>query len=253
VTADRRVDIIAAHATPMPDAPYRLITFDLDDTVWPCVPVIQAAEEAFHDWLRRHTPRLAEAHDLASLRLHRRALMETMPEIAHDLGQVRRRSLAALLASFDYAVTLAEDAMAFFDEHRNRVEPFDDVAPALRILSRRYRLVSLTNGTANPEVTPLRGLFERSITAADAGAAKPDPAIFHHALEHAGCAPCECIHIGDDPRADIEGARALGLTAVWVNRYGRTWPNELSPPTLTVTDLHQVLSWLDAELDPDPR
>lgn len=237
----------------MTDAPVRLITFDLDDTVWPCVPVIQAAEDVFHDWLHRHTPRLAEAHDLASLRRHRRELMEAMPEIAHDLGQVRRRSLAVLLESFGYAVALAEDAMSLFNEHRNRVEPFEDVAPVLRALSRRYRLVSLTNGTANPEATPLRGLFERSFTAADAGAAKPDPAMFIRALEHAGCAPAECLHLGDDPRADVEGARAAGVTAVWVNRYGRAWPDELSPPALTVTNLHQLLDWLDAELDRDPR
>jgi queuine tRNA-ribosyltransferase len=169
----------------MHDPSVRLITLDLDDTVWPCVPVIQAAEEVFHDWLHRHAPRLAEAHDLASMRRHRRELMDAMPEIAHDLGQIRRRSLAVLLESFDYAVGLAEEALALFDEHRNRVEPFEDVAPVLRTLSARYRLVSLTNGTANPEATPLRGLFERSITAADAGAAKPHPALFIRALEHA--------------------------------------------------------------------
>ena len=237
----------------MPDSSFRLITLDLDDTVWPCVPVIQAAEEVFHDWLHRHAPRLAEAHDLTSMRRHRRELMDAMPEIAHDLGQIRRRSLAMLLESFDYAVGLAEEALALFGEHRNRVEPFEDVAPVLRTLSAHYRLVSLTNGTANPEATPLRGLFERSITAADAGAAKPHPALFMRALEHAGCAPSQCLHLGDDPWMDVEGARAVGMTAVWVNRYGRTWPDELAPPALTVTTLHQFLDWLDAEPQRDPR
>jgi len=233
----------------MPDPGFRLITLDLDDTVWPCAPVIEAAEEALHAWLRRRAPRLANAHDLASLRRHRRSLMDAMPEIAHDLGQIRRRSLVALLESFDYAAALAEEGMAWFDHHRNRVEPFADVGPALHHLSTRYRLVSLTNGTANPEATPLRGLFERSLTAADVGAAKPDPALFLGALAYAGCAPGECLHLGDDPWRDVEAARSAGLTAVWVNRYGRTWPDELAPPTLMVTDFHQVLAWLD--VDPD--
>ncbi len=225
--------------------PFRLITFDLDDTVWPCVPVIQAAEEALHGWLRRHAPRLAHTHDVASMRRHRRELMDAMPHIAHDLGQIRRRSLVVLLESFGYAVALAEEAMALFDEHRNRVEPFADVAPVLRTLSERYRLVSLTNGTSNPEATPLRGLFERSLTAADAGAAKPDPALFVCALEQVGCEPAESLHVGDDPWMDVEAARAIGLTTVWVNRYGRAWPDELARPAVTVTDLHQVLTWLD--------
>jgi putative hydrolase of the HAD superfamily len=225
---------------------YRLITFDLDDTVWPCLPVIQAAEDVFHAWLGRTAPRLAEAHDLASMRRHRRQLMEDRPEIAHDLTQVRRHSLARLLVEFDYAAHLADEAVDLFALHRNRVEPFDDVAPALRALVGRYRLVSLTNGTADPEATSLRGLFERHLSAAEAGAAKPHPAMFRRALEHACCAPEECLHVGDDPRLDVEAARACGLTAVWVNRDGRDWPDALPPPDLTITDLHQLVQWLDA-------
>ena len=40
-----------------------LITLDLDDTLWPCEPVILAAERALHHWLGQRTPRLAMAHD----------------------------------------------------------------------------------------------------------------------------------------------------------------------------------------------
>jgi hypothetical protein len=44
------------------------------------------------------------------------------------------------------------------------------------------------------------------------GAAKPDPAIFAHALELAGgVAPAEAVHAGDDVAADVEGARAAGI------------------------------------------
>ncbi|MBK1643794.1 haloacid dehalogenase [Thiocapsa imhoffii] len=234
----------------MTTAAIRVITLDLDDTLWPCAPVIEAAEEAFYDWLCRHTPRLATVHDLDSLRRHRRALMTDQPEIAHDLGQVRRRSLATLMASFDYSVELAEEAMALFDVHRNRVEPFDDVLPVLRGWSTRFRLIALTNGTANPEATPLRGLFERRLTAAEAGAAKPHPALFQCALAHAGCTPSECLHVGDDPWMDIEAARALGVKAVWVNRDERPWPSELAPPVLTVRDLHQLDDWLGGGGEP---
>ncbi|NCA70595.1 MAG: HAD family hydrolase [Sphingobacteriia bacterium] len=229
----------------MSDTRFRLITLDLDDTLWPLGPVIEAADTALHGWLSRHAPRLAATHDLASLRQHRRTLMQTMPEIAHDLGQIRRRSLASLLESFNYAVSLAEDGVAYFQMHRNRVAPFADVAPVLHALSRRYCLISLTNGTADPEATALRGLFHRNLTPVDAGAAKPDPALFRHALAHAGCTPREALHLGDDPWMDVEAARAAGLTAIWVNRYGRDWPRELAPPHHTVTDLNQVLDWLD--------
>jgi putative hydrolase of the HAD superfamily len=235
----------------MPAPPIRLVTFDLDDTLWPCLPVIQAAEEALHAWLFSHAPSLAEAHDIASLRQHRRRIMEATPEIAHDLGQVRHRSLSALLNDFGYPPQLADAAMNLFLAHRNRVEPYADVIPALRALARRYCLVSITNGNSQIASTPLRGLFKHSITAAEAGAARPDPALFRRALELADCTSSECLHLGDDPWLDVEAARAFGLTAVWINRTARAWPHELAPPLLTVTNLHQLSIWLDEQLDGD--
>ena len=55
----------------MPHPRFRLITLDLDDTVWPCEPVIRAAELAMLDWLAGRAPRLTQAHDRVSLREHR--------------------------------------------------------------------------------------------------------------------------------------------------------------------------------------
>ncbi|EXJ11228.1 HAD family hydrolase [Imhoffiella purpurea] len=222
----------------------RLITFDLDDTLWPCLPAIQAAEQVLHGWLRDKAPRLAEAHDIESMRAHRRTVMESMPEIAHDLGLVRHRSLIQLLESFDYPADLADAAVSLFLEHRSRVEPYPDALPVLRALAPDYRLVSLTNGNADVEVTSLRGIFAHNLTAAGIGAAKPDPAMFRRALELTGCDTDECLHLGDDPWTDVEAARAFGIPAIWVNRTGRDWPETLEPPSLTVTHLYELTAWL---------
>jgi 2-haloalkanoic acid dehalogenase type II len=242
----------------MPQSPsqhrFRLITLDLDDTLWPCEPVIRAAELAMLDWLGMRAPRMAEIHDSLTLRAHRVQLMAERPEIAHDLGLVRRISLALLLGELDYplerADDLAREALQVFMAHRNRLEPFADVEPVLRRLSSRFSLVSITNGNADPELTSLRGIFDHHVTAARAGAAKPDPTVFELALQLAGCHPGECLHIGDEPYLDVEAARALGIEAVWVNRHRRAWPADLTPPVLEVTDLHQLADWLDSQSDP---
>lgn len=232
-------------------AAIRLITLDLDDTLWPCKPVIQAADRALHDWLSRHAPRLVAAHDVVSLRRHRGRIMEQSPEIAHDLGQIRHRSLRTLLETFDYPGQLADAAMELFMDYRNRVEPYADARPVLQTLAARYTLISVTNGNANVEATPLRGLFRHRLTAAESGAAKPDPAMFNRALAIAGCRAEECLHLGDDPWTDVEAARACGLTAIWINRTGRAWPDELTPPDCTVTDLYQFAAWLDGARNGD--
>ncbi|MGZ8693894.1 MAG: HAD family hydrolase [Gaiellaceae bacterium] len=48
------------------------------------------------------------------------------------------------------------------------------------------------------------------VTCAEAGAAKPDPAIFRVALERLGVAPGRALHVGDQPE-DEAGARTAGL------------------------------------------
>lgn len=226
----------------------RLITIDLDDTLWPCAPVIQAAEIAHYRWLVAQAPRLAEHHDVDSLRAHRRALMHERSELAHDVTALRRTALLALLLELDYserqAAELVQGAMLAFHEARNRVQPYADVAPVLARLRRRVQLVAVTNGNAQVQHTPLRDLFDRCLTAAEAGAAKPSPAIFELAMDRAGATPAQTLHIGDDPALDIEAARRLGLAAVWVNRDDRPWPSELEPPLHQVDDLYALEHWL---------
>jgi putative hydrolase of the HAD superfamily len=222
-----------------------LITIDLDDTLWPCLETIQRAEDALYAWLGERAPRLTDAHDQASLREHRRGYVQANPLIAHDLTAVRRDSLADLLLAFGYDGALAEDALDVFLAHRNRVEPFPDVAPALRALAGSHRLVSVTNGNSDVSRTPLRGLFHLSLTAADVGAAKPDPALFRAALDWAGLTPTQALHLGDHPYLDIQAARELGMQAIWVNRNGQRWPAELEPPLAEVADMRALQRWLD--------
>ena len=219
---------------------FRLLTIDLDDTLWPCEPVILRAEAGLYAWLEQSAPRLTDACDRLMMRDHRRELMNSRPEIAHDITEVRRQSLRNLLSEHGYYASLADGATALFLEHRNRVEPYAEVIPALRTLGIRHRLVSVTNGNADVSRTPLRGLFDLSLTAADVGAQKPDPALFREALAWCGVSPELALHLGDDPYRDVEAARGLGMEAVWINRGDGTWPDELDPPAAEVGDLSQL-------------
>lgn len=224
---------------------YRLLTIDLDDTLWPCAPTILRAEASLYAWLQRSAPRLTDACDQGSMRRHRRDLTASRPQIAHDLTLVRRESLRGLLSATGYDAALADEAMDQFLEQRNRVEPYSDVIPGLRALAAERRLVSVTNGNADVARTPLRGLFDLSLTAADVGAQKPDPALFLGALDWGKMPPEQALHLGDDPYLDVEAARRLGMQAVWVNRRGRSWPDDLDPPAAEVADLTQLQQWLE--------
>jgi putative hydrolase of the HAD superfamily len=220
----------------------RLVTIDLDDTLWPCAPVIQRAEQRLFEWLSAVAPRLTAAHDLASLREHRKAVAAEQPHRAHDLTWLRREHLRRLLGSFDYDEAIADQGVEIFRRARNQVTPFPDVVPALTILRASFTVISVTNGNAEVQATPLRGLFHHNLTAAGVGAAKPHPALFEAALEKAGVSVSQALHVGDDPLRDVEAARHLGMRSVWIYRHARTWPEELAPPDAAFSTLGELAS-----------
>ena len=48
------------------------------------------------------------------------------------------------------------------------------------------------------------------------------------------------LHVGDHPEHDVHGAKQAGLPSVWVNRDGGSYPDALTPPDATVTDLAEL-------------
>jgi 2-haloalkanoic acid dehalogenase type II len=220
------------------------VCFDLDDTLWAVGPAIGRAERAMLDWLERCCPRITLRHDLESMRSVRAAVSEEFPGMRHDLAFLRREALRRLAREAGYADEAVEPAFDVFYAARNEVELFDDVLPALRRLQPRFRLMSLSNGNADLAVIGLSHFFEHAVGAREAGAAKPDARIFELLLQRAGLEPAQVAYVGDDPHADVAGARAVGMQAVWVDRFGRPWPEEVEPPAYRVGNLSELVALL---------
>ena len=62
----------------------------------------------------------------------------------------------------------------------------------------------------------LSPLIDGVTLSSEAGAAKPDPAIFRRALADAGLDAARVVHVGDTVREDLQGARAAGLRVILV-------------------------------------
>jgi FMN hydrolase / 5-amino-6-(5-phospho-D-ribitylamino)uracil phosphatase len=219
----------------------RVVSLDLDDTLWPVAPVIAAADAVLLDWLRTHYPKAAAGHTAESMRAMRARLALRHPERSHDLTFLRRQSLAKQFTAAGYPAALCDQAMEVFLEARNRVQFYDDVRPALLRLRCVYRLYAVSNGNADLDRCGIGDYFHGHVTAISAGAAKPDARIFAALAEMAGVPPEEVMHIGDDPLADVVGARQAGMQAVWINRDSRTWPVALAPPARTISTLAEIL------------
>ena len=113
--------------------------------------------------------------------------------------------------------------------------------PALDRLRSRYRLFALSNGNADLHRCGIGDLFDGHVTAIAAGAAKPDARIYAVLIRMAGVSAAEILHVGDDPLADVDGARQAGMQTIWLNRGGeREWPKELAPPARTISTLAEI-------------
>ena len=226
----------------------RVITLDLDDTLWDVMPVILRAESATKAWLAEHFPDVTTRVSVESVRILRTEIVQRYRDRAHDLTFIRKQTLLAMatMAGYDAktSVLISEEAFAVFDEYRNSLELFPDARPALEKLGSRFRLIAVTNGNADLGKNGIDDLFDGFVSARTAGAAKPDPRIFAQAVELGGHSRGQTLHVGDHPEHDVRGAQRAGLRAAWVNRGNEPWPNSDPAADLEVTDLGVLADFL---------
>lgn len=218
-----------------------VIAFDLDDTLWPCMPTIQRAEQVLYRWLQRYYPRITEGYDPEQLVAYRREFSRRDPRYAIDMTGMRLDFLQHLGETHDYdGEQLARKGFDVFFEVRQQVEFYDDVLPCLQRLQRKFRLGTISNGNASVEHVGLGEYIEHAVSAGEVMAAKPDPLIFQQLAKRFRVRPDQILYVGDHPHYDVAGASAAGYHAVWINRDGQSWPDELPAPLHQISDLHQL-------------
>jgi 2-haloalkanoic acid dehalogenase type II len=204
----------------------RLITFDLDDTLWDVAPVMHSAEATLRAWLGEHAKELG-AVSVEHLWAIRERLLSAEPALKHRLSELRRRILRLALQEAGYidkhAEELAEAGFEVFLAARHQVTLFPDVHATLEQLANHYQLAVITNGNADVRRLGLAEYFKFALCAEELGIGKPDPLPFQRALTQAGVNADQALHIGDHPVDDIAGAQAAGLRCIWFNPLAKDW------------------------------
>jgi putative hydrolase of the HAD superfamily len=108
---------------------------------------------------------------------------------------------------------------------------YDDTLPTLaRLRETGVRTAIVSNAPWGSPPEPWRRELRRLglsdpvdavVLCGDVGWRKPAPDIFRNAVSKLGCAPAECIFVGDDLRWDIEGSAAVGMRPILIDRDGR--------------------------------
>ena len=229
----------------------RVITFDLDNTLWNVHPVISGAERRMAGWLEEYVPEVMTLYrDGGAVADMRAALIEERPAIAHDVSRLREelvyRCIRRVGRNAESARDLARCAFLIFLDARHEVEFFAGALEILERLSQNYVLGSLTNGNADPKRLKLDRFFSFSFCAAQVGAGKPSPAMFEAALSHNGVQASEAVHIGDHPVDDIQAAANVGMHTIWTNGPVQRSARQAGSPVEPTVEIEQLDELEDA-------
>jgi putative hydrolase of the HAD superfamily len=143
--------------------------------------------------------------------------------ISHEELRYRRLKDSFDLIGFDITDAqidqISEDYIQFLPDFNHL---FEDALDVLAYLKARYELHIITNGFAEVQFrnianSKLDPYFKTITNSEMAGAKKPNPIIFEHALEKANASKNESIMIGDSMEADVLGALDFGMKALFFN------------------------------------
>lgn len=235
----------------------RLITFDLDDTLWDVQQVLQHAEKGFMTWLAANHPNLYAYRRSIDSRKLLIEVLEKSPQLVHDVTEVRRLVLTKTFLdaglSSSEASKIASDGLEVFLKGRHEVTYFDGVLPVLEQLHSTYMLGVISNGNADIKRLGLDRYFSFSISAAKVGESKPSQIVFMQALIKSGVGPSECLHIGDHPDEDVAGAKAVGMNTIQVRFTERQTNFEVDESCIRKwQDIPKAVSYIDAGLRKRP-
>lgn len=113
-----------------------------------------------------------------------------------------------------------------------------------------YLLGLISNASDDDDVQALvdkagiREFFDCILSSAALGIRKPNPRIFHTALDRLGVSPARAAMVGDTLGADILGAKNAGLYAIWITRRAETTANrahrDTIQPDATIATLEEL-------------
>jgi len=203
--------------------PLRAVLFDVDFTL--CRPGPELSADRYARIAARHgitldTASYDNAREAAVLNLKRH------PELLHD-ESIWHRFTEDIFIGMGGPEALASECATEIEEGwgvSENFELFEDVLPVLDELRRaELRIAVVSNGIRDLHafVAHHRLDVDAIVDSRSHGRVKPHPTIFRAALAALAVAPGDAVMVGDSLEEDIDGARALGMRAILLDREQR--------------------------------
>jgi putative hydrolase of the HAD superfamily len=210
----------------------RAVLFDLDETLYDREQLVRGI---FISQYERFRSELAPWGD-------ERFIARGLALDDRGMGD-KKRLYATLSAEVPFPSGLADRLHDdFWNRYGATCKPSADTVQTLAELRRHgIKVGVITNGSVWSQQMKLDSLgldFDVVLISEAEGLRKPDPAIFHRALSQLGVDPKHAVFVGDNPDADVMGARSAGLTPIWKRL---AYHESTLPDVVTVTQLSEIL------------
>ena len=207
----------------------RLLTFDLDDTLFPCGPVVARANaELVNAFVSRGVS--GDAVSAKGIQDQIRVERQRSP-VPQTYSAMRELAIVSLLRDHGHgqgaSTELAKELFDVWLQARHRAADellFPGVKDALARCRQRVPdavFGAITNGRGDPAYMPsVAEFFDFTVSGEDAGvfpARKPEAGIYKAALGLAGVAAPYWAHVGDCLVNDVAASKALGARTVWLD------------------------------------
>ncbi|MCR5013986.1 MAG: YjjG family noncanonical pyrimidine nucleotidase [Bacteroidales bacterium] len=228
---------------------YKHIFFDLDRTLWDFDAAAEVAFEKIYETYHLREKGIPSAHEFHEvyhpLNEH---LWELYREDKISKAELNRTRFLKPLEHYgihdvELADHLSEDYV-YWSPRIVRLVP--GTLELLEYLKPKYHLHLITNGFQEVQHTKLSGsgmepYFETLTVSEEVGVKKPNPEIFHYALQKAHATAEESLVIGDEMAVDIDGARAAGIDQIFFNPSGHNDPGERTYEVRNLLDIKNIL------------
>ena len=194
----------------------KVISFDLDDTLYDNRPIIKNAIKAQQDYLAAIPEWAAQSGDF--WRTCRNGYALENPEIINDVTLWRQKALLWGLETLkvEHAAFHADKAYDAFAKARSDIQVASEVINLLAALRKKYKVIAITNGNVDVSQFNLRDSFDLVLQAGPHGKAKPANDMFNLACQQLGVSQNEILHVGDSLDSDVQGANNAGCYSVWL-------------------------------------
>ncbi|NVK22011.1 MAG: HAD-IA family hydrolase [Kangiellaceae bacterium] len=186
----------------------KVISFDLDDTLWDNSGVIERCNQKLYDFLcDKHEP-IKHHFTVQSMQRLSDQLIATEQEHLENMTVLRKHVIEHMLQETAGDLALVNPAFAVFYHWRNHIDIPNISIDLLGKLQKKYTLYAVSNGNSNLYQLNIRHYFKKHFIAGIDGRAKPSPEMLNKVCQLEQIEPQQLLHIGDSFETDIQSSIA---------------------------------------------